>query len=240
MKSKNKGFSLVELSIVIVVMGLLAALSVAGKELIRLAKVKSIISEVEAYKIASDNFKSQYNYLPGDLSNATSFWASTTNGDGNGAIGVTASNTGTEVFDAWQQLGLAKLIPASTLTGTGTVAVIGTNVPASQNIDAGGYSFTYKAPGGWLDQLSRSVTSNNLVLGSYNASYDWLWNPALDPEMAYMIDSKVDDGKPNFGKVMSDGSSTACTTVASGVYNASVSYSLSNQNKTCWMFFNLE
>lgn len=87
----RKGFSLVELSIVLVILGLLVGGVLAGKDLIRSAAVKSQISQFSEVAIAARAFKDKYFALPGDLAEPTATQAGFTprgpfagQGDGNG------------------------------------------------------------------------------------------------------------------------------------------------------------
>ena len=60
----KKGFTLLELSIVIVVIGLIVAGISAGQSLVRQASLKSLISERDQYTTAVNTYKLQYNALP--------------------------------------------------------------------------------------------------------------------------------------------------------------------------------
>ena len=68
--SNNRGFTLIELSIVIVIIGILVAGVVTGRVVIEKAKFYKIFKEVETQKIAVLTFQEIYNYDPGDLPNA--------------------------------------------------------------------------------------------------------------------------------------------------------------------------
>ena len=68
------GFSLLELSIVLVILGLLAGGVLSGKSLIRAAELRTIGTERDRFRTAMYAFRDKYFMLPGDISNATSFW----------------------------------------------------------------------------------------------------------------------------------------------------------------------
>lgn len=123
--AKHDGFTLVELSVVLVIIGLLVGGVLVGRDMIRAAEIRGILSDYEKYNTAVAAFKLKYNSLPGDMTNATDVWGVawgnssdnynatcfinaksipigsklTCNGDGNGMIaGSTAcSNTGQHI-----------------------------------------------------------------------------------------------------------------------------------------------
>ncbi len=100
-KRTTYGFSLVELAIVLAVIGLIVGGVLAGQDLIRSARLKTTIKQVESYVVAVRNFEDRYSALPGDMPNATDYWGeanatncnrnagaalSTCNGDANGYV----------------------------------------------------------------------------------------------------------------------------------------------------------
>jgi len=70
----KNGFSLVELSIVLVIVGLLVGGVLTGKSLIRAADLRSVSTDYEGYRTATSAFRDKYFGLPGDITNASSFW----------------------------------------------------------------------------------------------------------------------------------------------------------------------
>ena len=70
----RSGFSLVELSIVLVILGLLTGGILAGQSLIRAAELRSVATESQRYMAALNSFRDKYFALPGDMANATAFW----------------------------------------------------------------------------------------------------------------------------------------------------------------------
>jgi len=90
--SLSKAFTLIELSIVLVIIGFLAGGVLVGKDLIQAAEVRQQISQLEKVETEINTFKIKYNCLPGDCTNATTFlstYAGYTiyDGDGDGTIG---------------------------------------------------------------------------------------------------------------------------------------------------------
>jgi prepilin-type N-terminal cleavage/methylation domain-containing protein len=158
------GFSLIELSIVLVILGLLTGGILTGQNLIRAAELRSVTTEFQNYQTAVMTFRDKYFALPGDMPNATDFWGSaggsgalgdgceagansgtaTCNSDGNGIVttrGTSADSEFNEPFMFWQHLVNAGLIEGSYTgkAGAGGVGhhVIGENAPASKFGSAG-------------------------------------------------------------------------------------------------------
>src|SRR5690606_1501704 len=92
------GFSLVELSIVLVILGLLTGGILGGQSLIKAAELRSVATERQQWQIAINSFKGKYRALPGDMPNATAFWGVAANGGG-GAGCAQFISTGTETCD---------------------------------------------------------------------------------------------------------------------------------------------
>ena len=115
---RQNGFSLVELSIVLVLVGLLIGGILGSRQLILSARAKDVIAIVEDLRTATDQFKQRYHYLPGDwpytAGEINGIAASPGNGNGllNGAVnpasGLAALNS--EVAEAPFQLYQAGLI----------------------------------------------------------------------------------------------------------------------------------
>ena len=70
----NYGFSLLEISIVLAVVGMLSGGVLAGQSLIKAAELRTVMTELREYQTAINIFKEKYFALPGDMSNATEFW----------------------------------------------------------------------------------------------------------------------------------------------------------------------
>ena len=68
--NRKKGFSLIELSVVLVILGLLIATVTVGKDLIRSAAMRAVITQITDLQTQLGAFLLRYNALPGDITNA--------------------------------------------------------------------------------------------------------------------------------------------------------------------------
>ena len=66
----KKGFTLIELSIVLVIIGLIAGGVLIGRDLINAAAIRAQISQIEKIQTAVNTFRGKFNALPGDMGTA--------------------------------------------------------------------------------------------------------------------------------------------------------------------------
>lgn len=115
---KLPGFSLIELSFVMIIIGIIMAAVFKGQDLLETARLQSCVSDLNRYRLAIISYHSQFNQLPGNDSNARNrFGINARNGDGRGVIQVA------EQPHVWQHLHLANLVesdqpPAARIGGT--------------------------------------------------------------------------------------------------------------------------
>ena len=114
MKSNQNGFTLVEIAIVLVIIGLLLGGILKGQEMIVQAKIKNAISEMSGASAAYYGYRDRYRATPGDDATA-SRWSGAANGDGNGIVsGLYNSTTvGDESRKWWDHLRRAGFISGS-------------------------------------------------------------------------------------------------------------------------------
>ncbi|MDX1949138.1 MAG: prepilin-type N-terminal cleavage/methylation domain-containing protein [Rickettsiales bacterium] len=72
-RNKMKGFTLIELAIVLVIVGLLVGGVLQGQELIKQSQIRSVVSQVQEMDTAINTFRAKYSQYPGDISNASAF-----------------------------------------------------------------------------------------------------------------------------------------------------------------------
>jgi len=83
---RKNGFTLIELSIALVIIGLIIGGILAGKELIRTAELRNTLSKEQSFEQAIATFKLKYNCLPGDCARGTQFFDNSENGNGDGKV----------------------------------------------------------------------------------------------------------------------------------------------------------
>lgn len=248
MPRKLKGFTLVELSIVLVILGLLVGGVLAGQSLIRAAELRAVSTEFSRYQAAAHSFRDKYFALPGDMTNATAFWGKdntncaahtgsaatpgTCNGNGDGRV-----PSGTEQHRFWQQLALSGLIEGSYTGlaggGGGAHCIIGTSCPRSKLSNAGWGNdnlASYVGDSAWY----RTVYNNLLVVGA-QTSTEYPSGSVFKPEEAWNIDTKMDDGRPAYGSLLAVRYAT-CTTSTGNTDMAGV-YRLNDSSTACALTF---
>ena len=228
-KTSQRGFTLVELAIVLVIIGLIIAAVLKGQELIVSARLKSTISNIDAIRSAANTFRDKYNALPGDYAQAQVrigtpagiIWA--TVGDGNGIVdgdGVGGA-VGDETLLFWNQLAAANMISGVSPLGA---AVIGDGLPTAPV--GGGLTIR--------NELVITKTAHWIALGSGAA----VPTGVLDAEQAMLIDEKSDDARPGTGSVRVE--SAPCTdVVAPATVDATSAYNADPAVTGCLMKFEL-
>ena len=182
--TKQKGFTLVEIAIVLVIVGLLIGGVLKGQEMITNAKLKRIESDNAGIAAAMFSYQDRYLQLPGDDDSASARFSLYTdgvndplpadiNGDSDGSIGglwVAAANTETANF--WKHLRAAGLIPGGGDDDTQPTNAYGGNIG--------------------LRDGSLLIAGHVTVFGS------------IEGPIATIIEARLDDGDPATGRIQSD------------------------------------
>ena len=227
------GFSLVELSVVLVILGLLTGGILAGQELIDAARLRSQTKQLQDFKVAINTFEMKYFSYPGDMSNAESFWpTATSNGNGDGII----QNNATLVFggqpynrhcqeqfngegsEFFRQLRIAGIMNGS-LAGN---AIIGEGIEPlainqSLGMTVGSQVHRDHLDFEWTDPfpsygiiLCLNVSRPDQIPSIDGSGNFWRathGEGVMTPETMWRIDNKIDDGLPYTGVYQAHGAS---------------------------------
>jgi prepilin-type N-terminal cleavage/methylation domain-containing protein len=259
---KQNGFTLVELAIVLMVIGLLIGGVLRGQELLTNAEITSTIKQVNAYQGAWATFNDAYSAIPGDMSTATKRIPNCTgdNGckDGNGdsmigdaGAGAAAGQPWIDVPNAidsentqfWKQLALTHLISGID---------VGANTP-----EWGHSNPTASIGGGFFIHFSNFTgIGGATTTGAVSAHYLVLRNTisgqwecgggtstgacVISPMHAVQIDRKMDDGMAGTGSVIAVSANwqNGCGLPNTGMNGVS-GYGETASDKSCDMMFRI-
>ncbi len=214
MKKSNAGFTLVELAIVLVIIGLLVGGVLVGQDLIKAAEIRSTVRQMEDFNTAVNTFRTKFGGYPGDLvaNKATSFGFATrdgTNGagDGDGLIegrGGANNVIGGENALIWRDLSQADLIADAFSVGAETIpaAITAANMPQ--------YLPQTKMRESTSIHITVSEGKNYYYLGQLTQATGVVTNAdGMTPMEAKSIDEKIDDGYPLTGTTLAVNTLTA-------------------------------
>lgn len=183
-KRQQSGFTLVEIAIVLVIIGLLLGGILKGQELIENSRVTNATNDINGTRAAVNAYLDRYRRLPGDDGNAAalaargSAWTGMAAGNNNGALGVTAAQTftgGGEGDEFWRHLRAAGFISGD---------------PAL----TGGGALPRNSWGGLVGVTAAGVTGQNGRV---------ICLSQVPGKAATAIDNRLDDGQPDSGSVRS-------------------------------------
>ncbi len=178
MKTSQKGFTLVEIAIVLVIIGLLLGGILKGQEMITQAKIKNVMADFSGISAAYHGYQDRYRAIPGDDPGITRWGLTAAAGAGNGVVtGAYNSTTATDESRLWWD----HLRRAGFVSGAGTQQPFNavTGMIGVQTGSAGGTPAT--ALGGFA----------GLIICSAN----------LPDKIAIAVDTQMDDGKIATGSV---------------------------------------
>lgn len=244
----RKGFSLIELAIVIVIVATIVAAISVSINLYTESQMRSVVMDMQKYGAYYKTFKDRYHLPPGDFNQAQALWGTncadtvSCNGNGDTIVSAEADDVASEVHRAWKHLEQAEIlnhqIPVVPATWNGHLAIEAT--PKSQ-IAGAGYYFAGDYIGfNFFVDNSPFGTRNAIWIGKEaNSNNSALVDPVFTGLEVYNLDKKFDDGRINssgvaiglltgklrftFGEI----NRTLCT--ASGGYN------VTDTNKACNM-----
>jgi prepilin-type N-terminal cleavage/methylation domain-containing protein len=184
MDKSKQGFTLVEIAIVLVIIGLLLGGILKGQEMITQAKIKNIIADFSGVSAAYHGYQDRYRAQPGD-DKAGTRWDGTKAGNGDGVI-VGAWNTttaDTESILYWEHLRKAGFV-----SGSGQENPFNA-VSGKMGVQTGDGSGA--SPVGVLGTAADTNLITGLIMCSAN----------LPDKIAISVDSQMDDGNGKAGSV---------------------------------------
>lgn len=215
--SRQAGFTLVELAIVMIIIGLLIGGILKGQELITNARVTASVNQAKGVDAALSTFFDQYAGMPGDILTPTTRIPGcgaalcAKAGNGNGRIGGNAAEVDPTLAPTGGSEGAASFVQLA------AAGILG-GADASLGAYAAGAVPDFKMGGGKLALGYSNGTGANTRLGLTQGHYvTTVANPTsalnavglITPKNAANIDRKLDDGLPNVGSVRA-GTAAAC------------------------------
>jgi prepilin-type N-terminal cleavage/methylation domain-containing protein len=202
-KTPQSGFTLVELAIVLVIIGLILAAVLKGQEMVTNAKVKSVANDLKGISVAYYAYQDLYKTIPGDdaaAANHAGTGALAGNGDGliTGAYNDAATPPATESQYFWQHTRMAGF-----LTGTATA---GSALPSNNSV------------GGIL-----GVQGGTTAAAVYGMTGPVVCASNVPWKIAQAADTTLDDGDSTTGSVRAGAAGvTATATGTSAAYGPGV------------------
>jgi prepilin-type N-terminal cleavage/methylation domain-containing protein len=194
----QRGFTLVEIAIVLVIIGLLLGGILKGQEMITQAKIKNVINDFNGITAAVNSYRDRYRTLPGDDKGATARWGAgnTTDGDGDGIIEGSYSANGAPPLESqlfWQHLRLAGFVP-------------GGGVEQPRNSTSG------------IVGIQTGDAANGKALGTFSSLI--VCSTSIPDKVAGAVDTQMDDGLPNGGQMRAfQGAANAAVPAAAPAFN---------------------
>lgn len=253
----QRGFTLIEMSIVLVIIGLIVGGILKGQELIESSRQKNLISQIDRIKSSTTTFVDRFKGLPGDFNRVALLPNSAllTGGNDNGVVGAISSNTtdlrgmgstvqSSENTQYFNHLVAANLGSGGSVAGTGVTISCFAGLCATSSplppaaFPQSGLTLHYgtheggTAGGGTAaaKQVHWLLLSRFLTAGTLGGGST---DGAVSPERAFQIDNKYDDGNSGAGNIRSTFIGTGC-----GVTGTDYTPTVTDVN--CHLLFSLE
>ncbi|MBA3902725.1 MAG: prepilin-type cleavage/methylation domain-containing protein [Rhodocyclaceae bacterium] len=195
MRQQQSGFTLVEIAIVLVIIGLLLGGVLKGQELINSAKVKNFANDFRNIPLFIYGYQDKYKALPGDDSGAVAHLGAGATQIALASGGGTAGN-GVINGNWWDG--------AASLAASESVAfwehVRRANLAAGATAIAADSDLPKNADGGWIGIESGSTVAANQYITGLSGTYI-VCSAGILGKFAKQLDSNVDDGNPFTGSM---------------------------------------
>ncbi len=210
-RSKQGGFTLIEIAIVLVIIGLLLGGVLKGQELINTARVRALNNTVDGITAAWFSFQDRYRAYPGDYPlaavNLPSPVVAVLNGDGDGLVGINeGAPSPVERSQAWVQLQAAGYITGNFDGGAGAGGPVAANAyncaltTCPDNGFGSGLNIGYGAQNQTQVPLATPILAHELMSGR-----------GIPVEVLAELDRKIDDGNAGSGAMQLGGAGTGWT-----------------------------
>ena len=217
-RSRQTGFTLVEIAIVLVIIGLLLGGVLKGQEMIENAKVKSAISDLRGVTAAYNSYLDRFRRLPGDDGNLAALtarggsWANiTAAGGNNGVLNITPNqvfNGGGEGAAFWQHLRASGFI-------------------AGNPADAGAAAIPRNPFNGLMGVANNTTGVTGMAQGLSTCFGQ------VPGKAARQMDVQIDDGNPSTGSIRSTVGVAGANTIPGAAAPAAPGYSENQQYTVC-------
>ena len=188
MRKSESGFTLIEIAIVLVIIGLLLGGVLKGQELITGARVRNLIQQQDGVKAAYFGFLDRYRALPGDYKTAsTTIPGSATNGNGDGQIKDISSGVAETVL-AWEHLAKSGFINGSYVYAT---------APSDSSNPKNPYAAFMQLA--FDDVYGDPAATSSSTPPKPSARHNLKTGAQIPVEIVAELDRKVDDGAPYTG-----------------------------------------
>jgi prepilin-type N-terminal cleavage/methylation domain-containing protein len=219
MKNNQSGFTLVEIAIVLVIIGLLLGGVLKGQELIDQSKIKRVVNDFNNITAAYYTYQDRYKALPGDDQNAALRWPTAigganpaTAGNGNSVIDATLAQVlaggANEAGYAWQHLRASGLVAGD--MSTAAMSETPEMTPFNSNYGYGA-----------------NATAFGLGIGP-------IFCASLPPKAAEQLDRQLDDGMPGTGSIRAGAATANKNTAPAGAAQPATAVYVDN-SATPWV-----
>ncbi len=223
----QKGFTLIEIAIVLVIIGLLLGGVLKGQELINTARVRALNNSVDGITAAWFSFQDRYRAFPGDYLNARStvnLPGAQAGGDGNGRVGL----TGTTDAPAERGYVWAHLEAAGYITGGydgASVAINSEYICSVLTCPDNGYG------------TGMSIFHGAEIQSSTVAAHELITGQGIPVDVLAELDRKIDDGDSTTGVMQVGNGATTWTNTESGLCINGAAYQLQTPSDNCAAVF---
>lgn len=195
-KVTQRGFTLVEVAIVLVIVGLILGGVFKGQALVDNARVRAISTEMTGFRTAWFSFQERYRSVPGDFAKAsTQIDSAAAPGDGNGRIDDSQERAG-----VWQQLSLAGFISGNYDGSTATAGTANDVECAPETCPQNPFSGYYK------------ITYSSQAADSVSPAHEIFTGSQIPVNILSQLDAQLDDGNARSGKFrVHQAFASACT-----------------------------